>query len=130
MRSLVVVLLACLTGQNASGQCPVQLRQASSDATRKNVTIRYYNSSPRAVRDVQFVLTTKDKSDGGQSAIGNFSARSILHPNQERTVVFPNLGAVTLNGTLELLVKRVSFADRSTWAAPRNNACKIQFNEP
>jgi hypothetical protein len=128
MRFAIVVLFICFSGANAVGQCPIQPRRASFDASGKNVTIHYYNSSTRPVRDVQFILT-EDTGPRPQSVVGNFSARGIVHPQQERVAVFPQIGGMAFDGPVELEVKRVSFADRSTWAAPHNNPCKVLFAE-
>jgi hypothetical protein len=128
MRLLVLGLFICGTVTNVVSQCPIQPREASSDASGKNVTIRYYNSDTRLVRDVQFVLTAKDTDLSGL-VLANFSARAILHPKQERTAAFPNIRGTALNGSFELQVKRVSFADRSTWAAPQKNTCRVMFTE-
>jgi len=124
MRLLGLGFFICCIGTHLVAQCPIQPRQASLDANGKNVSIRYYNSGARSVRDVQFVLT-EDIGLSGQSVLASFSARGILHPTQERVVVFPNTGRMNLNGNVEVEVKRISFSDRSTWAAPRNNICRI-----
>jgi len=125
-RLLVVGFFVCCIGTYVVAQCPIQPRQASLDANGENVTIRYYNSGARSVRDVQFVLT-EDIGLSGQSVLASFSARGILHPKQERVVVFPNTGRMNLNGNVEVEVKRVSFGDRPTWTAPRKNICKVLF---
>jgi len=93
MRVLVLGLFICIAA-NAVGQCPIQPRQASVDASGKNVTIRYYNSGVRLVRDVQFVLTTEDKEPSGQPVLTNFSARGVLRPKQERVALFPRRGGM------------------------------------
>lgn len=126
MRLLQVGFFVCCIATHLVAQCPIQPRQASLDGNGKNVTIRYYNSGVRSVRDVQFVLT-EDTGLSGQSVLANFSAKGILHPKQERMAVFPNIGGMALSGNVEVEVKRVSFGDRSTWMAPRKNTCKVVF---
>jgi hypothetical protein len=44
MRFLLVAFIVTLLGVSVVAQCPIQLREASSDATGKNFTIRYYNA--------------------------------------------------------------------------------------
>jgi len=129
MRVLEIGFVVCFIGTHLVAQCPIQTRQASLDSNGKNVTIRYYNSGARSVRDVQFVLT-EDTGLSGQLVLANFSATGILQPKQERVAVFPNTGGMNLNGNVEVEVKRVSFGDRSTWTAPHKNTCKVLFTAP
>ena len=125
MRLLVVSFFVCCLGTRLVAQCPIQPRQASLDGNGKSVTIRYYNSGARSVRDVQFVLT-EETGVKGRSVIANFGAKGILQPKQERVAVFPNSGGMAFNGNVEVEVKRVSFGDRSTWMA-RKNTCRVRF---
>lgn len=127
MRFLLVAFIACLSSVSVVAQCPIQPREASLDATGKNFKIRYYNSGMRTGQDIQFVLVNKDAGLGGQRLVQSFSARGILRPKQERESLFP-VGGMALNGTMELEVNRVVFADRSIWSARGNNSCKIQFS--
>jgi len=127
MRFLLVAFIVCLSGLSVVAQCPIQPREASLDATATNFTIRYYNSSMRTAQDVQFVLVNKDFGLSGQRLVKSFSTRGILRPKQEGEALFPVRG-MALNGTMELEVNRVVFADRSMWSARGNNSCKIQFN--
>jgi hypothetical protein len=129
MRFLVLGFFICCIGTNVVAQCPIQPRQASFEASRKTVTISYYNSGTRSVRGVQFLLTTENTGPSGQSVLANFDVRSILRPKQERTAVFPDVGGIAFNGSVELEIKRVSFTDLSTWTAPHGNTCKILFAE-
>jgi hypothetical protein len=127
MRFLLVAFIACLSGVSGVAQCPIQPRAASLDASRKNFTIRYYNSSMRTAQDVQFVLLNEDAGLSGQRLVQSFSARGILRPKQERAALFPVSG-MAFNGTMELEVNKVVFADRSMWSARGDNSCKIEFN--
>jgi hypothetical protein len=125
MRSLAVAFFAALATLNALAQCPIHPLQASYDAKSEAFIIRYSNSDRRVARDVLFVVTSEAKRQSGMSVIGNFSARGIVRPKQERTAVFPNAKRMALNDSLELEVSRVSFVDLSIWAGPTDNICKI-----
>jgi hypothetical protein len=128
MRLLPMIFLASSIGVNAAAQCPIQLRQASLDAIGKSVTIRYYNSGTHIVRAVQFVVTNENSRP--YSVIGNFSARDIVRPKQERKSVFPNIHGTVFNESMELEVERVTFSDQSTWIASGDNTCKARLTEP
>jgi hypothetical protein len=127
MRFLLLGLFIGCTAASAVGQCPIQPLKTSVDASGKNVAIRYYNSGTRPVRDVQFILTTEDTRPAGQSTPKHFSARGVLRPKQERVAVFSKPDGMALIGTVEVV--RVSFSDLSTWKAPHDNPCKVQFAE-
>jgi hypothetical protein len=127
MRLLVFAFIAGLSSVSAVAQCPIQAREASFDTAGNNLTIRYYNSSMRTAQDVQFVLVIEDAGLAGQRLVQSFSARGILRPKQEREAAFPVRG-MPLNGTVELEVNRVVFADRSAWFVRGHNICKMQFN--
>lgn len=129
MRWSLIAFIACLAGASAAAQCPIQPRQASFDPALKSVTIRYYNSGDHVVRDVQFVLISEDGTQK-QSLVGAFSARKPVRPKQEQTAVFPNVSERTFNGTMEVDVVHVSFADHSPWIAVRNKVCTVQVTEP
>jgi len=123
----LVAFIVCLSA-NAAAQCPIQVRQASLDTTGRSVTIRYYNAAPHVAYDVQFVLLSENATM--RSVVGNFSARNILRPKQERTAVFPNPSGITFNSTnMELEVVQVSFRDYLRWTAPHDNICKVEFME-
>ena len=130
---LLLGILICGAAVSASGQCPIQPRQPSSDAG--SVIIRYYNSSPRAALAVQFTVTKLNGVQNGQSISANYSVKAIVNPKHERTAVFANrartstLSSGTPTGPVEVQVTRVSFADLSTWTPPRENPCKVSFSQ-
>jgi hypothetical protein len=127
MRLPLIAVLVCFTVTNAAAQCPIQVLQASFDAVGRSVTIRYYNATSRMALDVQFVLLSENATT--RSVAGNFSARHILNPKQERTAVFRNVSGTPFNGSMELEVVRISFKDYSHWTAPQDNVCKVEITE-
>lgn len=128
MRCCFIAFLACLIGANAAAQCPIQPRQVSFDRVRSSIIIRYYNSTTRAIRDVQFSVTNEDVSQ--RTVLGEFRANNIVRPRQEQTVVFPNVSGTAFGGNIALEVVRVSFVDRSLWTPDHDKPCKIQSVQP
>lgn len=130
MRLPMLAVLACCVGVvNVAAQCPTQLGQALLNKDRKTASIRYYNASTRAAKEVQFVLTVQEPPTSGATVVGSFSAKGIVRPGQARTVVFPYVPAALPNGIMELEVKRVLFVDGAPWTASHNSHCEVAVGE-
>jgi hypothetical protein len=130
MRLLTLAVLACCLGEvNVAAQCPGQVRQALFNKERKSATIRYYNADTRAAKEVQFVLSLQEPASNGQMVLGSFSAKGIVRPRQERTLVFPLNPDVALKGPMELEIKRILFVDGDAWNGPHDTRCKMAVQE-
>ena len=128
MRLTILVLLgvSCIP---AMAQCPIEPRAALTDSAGKHLTIRYYNPGPRVVRDVHFVVKNSEQGQENQLVIANFAAKAILFPRKEEKQIFSNPANVLANSGLEVEVRHVSFADRSTWTAPHENPCRAPLTQ-
>jgi hypothetical protein len=129
MRWSLLSLLVLSAHAISEAQCPVEPRLASLDANA-TLTVRYYNNSARAVRDVHFVLIDRDTPPTAQPVITNLSARGILPPKQERTIAFSNVGSLAERGSLDLEVLHVSFREDPSWKAAPENPCRISLTRP
>jgi len=130
MRLLTLAILGCCLGEvNVAAQCPGQLRQALFNKEGNSVSIRYYNASTRATKEVQFVLSLQELASDRQMVRGSFMAKGIVRPGQEQTLVFPFSADVAVKGSMELEIKRVLFVDGGAWNAPRDTSCKMAVQE-
>jgi hypothetical protein len=124
MRYPTLVFFACFVANvNCTAQCPAQLRQALFSEAG-TASIRYYNAGTRVVREVQFILSLQEPSNG-QMVLGSFSAKGVLPPRQERTMVFPYRLGGPQQGTMQLEIKRILFVDGDAWNASRDAHCTM-----
>src|SRR5208282_725757 len=56
VRFLFLIVLVDLLMQTAVAQCPVLLRRVSMGPSRKDISVRYYNSSTRTIQAVGFTM--------------------------------------------------------------------------
>src|SRR6516165_1857436 len=78
MRILRLTALACCLGQVSVAQCPGEVRQALFNEEHESTSIRYYNASTRAAKEVQFILSLQTPASNGQTVLGSFSAKTIV----------------------------------------------------
>jgi|SRR5215470_6527421 len=128
MRYALVVLIISLVDLFAAAQCPIELRDASLDSKRDNLTIHYYNSSTQVARDVHFILLSEGPTVSSQPMVHSFSVRGTLRPKEKKTASFPVSG-MSLDGTLVLELKQVAFADGFSWSAHATDSCNVSFTQ-
>jgi hypothetical protein len=132
-RLLKLGALICGVAGPVVGQCPVQLRHASLDASTKSLSIRYYNAGRRVVRGVQFALVERGLSNGN-APVASYSVEGSLYLKHETTTLFKHrlpksvLVDAASTGLLEVQVTRLVFNDLSTWSAPAENPCTVSVS--
>jgi hypothetical protein len=129
VRFLSQIVLICSLLETAVAQCPVLLRQVSVDANRKDISIRYYNSTTRTIQAVGFTMIKRARGSDAPEVLAHFSTRMTLNVKRETTAAFhspagnSDLSGSALSERFEVRVTRVVFIDRSTWRPSGRDTC-------